>query len=329
MPLSFSIIITCYNKSAFIAQAIESAIEQTYPHKEVIVVDDGSKDHSLVVIERFGDRVTVVAKPNGGQTSAGNAGFAKSAGDVVLFLDGDDFLLPDTLERLGAIWSDGMAKAHFPLQVTDSAGQFIEGKMLPPYLPLARGDMRATMQQFGFYPTPPASGNAFARAVLADIMPLDAAFPILDTPLIGLAALYGEIGALDTAGGCWRRSDGNFSSGGLRQLVEKVRNDRYYTALVNGHERAKALGAPFPARWPQHMKDRFILGRFAMGLAANESLFALLRDYCACLLTWPEYRPVQRLKFLIWAVGIYLLPLAAIRRLPGILGPSVNVSGAD
>ena len=329
MPLSFSIIITCFNKSAFIAEAIESAIEQTYPHKEVIVVDDGSKDDSLVVIEQFGDRVAVVAKPNGGQTSAGNAGFARSAGDVILFLDGDDFLLPDTLERIGAIWSAETAKVHFPLQVTDSAGQFIAGKMLPPYLPLPRGDMRASMQQFGFYPTPPASGNAFARAVLADCMPLDAAFPILDTPLIGLAALYGEIGALDTPGGCWRRSDGNFSSGGLRQLVEKVRNDRYYTALVNGNDRAKALGAPFPARWPQHLKDRFILGRFAIGLAADESVSALLWDYCKCLLTWPEYSGVQRLKFLIWAVGIYLMPPAVIRRIPGILGPSVSVSGAD
>ena len=79
LPL-VSIIVNNYNYERFVAQAIESALQQTYSPVEVIVVDDGSVDHSREIIQGYGGRIQPVLKENGGQASALNAGFAASRG---------------------------------------------------------------------------------------------------------------------------------------------------------------------------------------------------------------------------------------------------------
>src|SRR3954451_20463787 len=94
-----SIVIDNYNYARFLPEAIESALAQTYPDTEVIVVDDGSTDDSREIIASYGSRVRPVLKTNGGQASAFNAGFAASRGDVVLFLDSDDTLFPEAVEN--------------------------------------------------------------------------------------------------------------------------------------------------------------------------------------------------------------------------------------
>ena len=67
-----SILIPCYNAERWIAAAIESALEQTWPRKEVIVVDDGSTDHSLSIIKRYGEEIRWETGPNGGGNVARN-----------------------------------------------------------------------------------------------------------------------------------------------------------------------------------------------------------------------------------------------------------------
>ena len=71
-----SIIIPCYNGEKFIGDAIESALGQSYPQKEIIVVDDGSSDGSLSVIRRYEGRIRWVTGPNRGGGAARNAGMA-------------------------------------------------------------------------------------------------------------------------------------------------------------------------------------------------------------------------------------------------------------
>src|SRR5215211_5807628 len=84
-----SIIITSYNYARFLPAAIESALAQCYPQIEVLVVDDGSTDSSREIIAQYQsrNRVVPVLKEHGGEASAMNAGFARSQGAIVIFLD--------------------------------------------------------------------------------------------------------------------------------------------------------------------------------------------------------------------------------------------------
>jgi glycosyltransferase involved in cell wall biosynthesis len=95
-----SILINNYNYARFLADAIESALGQTYETIEVLVVDDGSTDNSRDVIAKFGNRIQSILKTNGGQASSFNAGFEASNGEFLCFLDADDVFRPDKAREL-------------------------------------------------------------------------------------------------------------------------------------------------------------------------------------------------------------------------------------
>jgi glycosyltransferase involved in cell wall biosynthesis len=92
-----TVVIPCYNQARFLGEAIESALSQTYKNFEVVVVDDGSDDHTSEVAARYG-RVRLVRQENNGLAAARNRGLAEGEGEYVVFLDADDRLLPDALE---------------------------------------------------------------------------------------------------------------------------------------------------------------------------------------------------------------------------------------
>jgi glycosyltransferase involved in cell wall biosynthesis len=110
-----SILIDTYNHEKFIEQAIVSALEQDFPaaEREIIVVDDGSGDGTPEIVRKFEPHVRLIRKPNGGQASAFNVGIPECKGEIVSFLDGDDWWAPnkvrlavDELEKnpeLGAV----------------------------------------------------------------------------------------------------------------------------------------------------------------------------------------------------------------------------------
>ena len=100
-----SILIPAYNAEKWIESTVGSAIMQTWPRKEVIVVDDGSKDRTAEVARRFASKeVRVVSLPNGGAAAARNQALRLSQGDYIQWLDADDLLVPDKIERqLGAL----------------------------------------------------------------------------------------------------------------------------------------------------------------------------------------------------------------------------------
>jgi hypothetical protein len=95
-----SILIPAFNAERWIAETIRSALSQTWPRIEVIVVDDGSGDATLAVARRFeAERVKVVGKANQGAAAARNLAFQLSRGDYIQWLDADDLLAPDKIER--------------------------------------------------------------------------------------------------------------------------------------------------------------------------------------------------------------------------------------
>ncbi|MFM6322149.1 MAG: glycosyltransferase family 2 protein [Microcystis panniformis] len=101
-----SILINNYNYAGFLPAAISSSLEQTYPHLEIIVVDDGSQDRSRQVIEEYGQQIIPIFKVNGGQASAFNQGFAASSGEIICFLDADDLFSLNKVEKVVEIFQD-------------------------------------------------------------------------------------------------------------------------------------------------------------------------------------------------------------------------------
>ena len=94
-----SILIPAYNAADWIAETIQSAIGQTWPRKEIIVVDDGSKDRTAEVARRFASKqILVVSKENQGAAAARNHALHLSQGDYIQWLDADDLLAPDKVE---------------------------------------------------------------------------------------------------------------------------------------------------------------------------------------------------------------------------------------
>src|SRR5207245_5342110 len=91
-----SVIIPCYNQAHFLGEAIESVLAQSYPHFEIIVVDDGSTDNTEEVAGSYPE-VRCLRQANQGQAAARNVGLGQSCGEYAVFLDADDRLMPEAL----------------------------------------------------------------------------------------------------------------------------------------------------------------------------------------------------------------------------------------
>jgi len=98
MKPSVSVVITTYNQAPYIAETVLSALNQTYPHLEVIVVDDGSTDETGARLAPFRDRVALVRQENQGVAASRNTGVRAAKGELIAFLDGDDLWEPDKLD---------------------------------------------------------------------------------------------------------------------------------------------------------------------------------------------------------------------------------------
>ena len=206
-----SIVINNYNYGRFLSEAIDSALNQTYTHAEVIVVDDGSTDNSRDVIAKYSSRVVAVLKENGGQASAFNAGVQASRGEIIVFLDSDDKLLPTAVARAVESFDDPrVVKAHWPLWRVDGSGR-MTGEIVPHH-PLPEGDLRDAVVRYGpehwgrAESSPLPSGHAWSRGFLERI------FPIPETEyksgadyyLIVLAPIFGLLRSIPEPQGYYR-----------------------------------------------------------------------------------------------------------------------------
>lgn len=173
-----SIIINNYNYAAYLGAAIESALSQSYSNTEVIVVDDGSTDQSRTIIQHYGDRIIPILKPNGGQASAFNAGFAASRGEFICFLDSDDLLVSDrvSIELQALLDHPDAGWSYHQLSFVDRSGLPLASS--PPSLPEAiyPFDLRQEMQQGTLnqipLPLPGTDGYLYRRSHLQKILPM-------------------------------------------------------------------------------------------------------------------------------------------------------------
>jgi glycosyltransferase involved in cell wall biosynthesis len=97
-----TVLIDTYNHERFIEEAIVSVLKQDFPldQVEILVVDDGSTDRTPEIVRKFEPRVRLLRKTNGGQASAFNAGIPEARGEIIAFLDGDDWWAPQKLSRV-------------------------------------------------------------------------------------------------------------------------------------------------------------------------------------------------------------------------------------
>jgi hypothetical protein len=207
-----SVVIANYNHRRFVGLAIDSALKLDWPDVEVVVVDDGSTDGSLEVIDAYAADVRILVTANGGQRVAVNRGFAASTGDVVIFLDADDLLTADLPRRIDAVWGPSVSKVQFQMQQIDEHGTAF-GPLFPPYdPPPTSADIRRWMQRTSAYPTPPGSGNAYARWFLERLMPVGPeAGDAADSALLAAAPFLGDVVCAPGATVLYRRHDANDS----------------------------------------------------------------------------------------------------------------------
>lgn len=232
-----SIVVCNHNYGAYLAEALDSALRQDYAPLEIIVVDDGSTDHSRQLLEDYADRVTVILGDYGGQLPATNAGYAASSGDLVVFLDSDDVLVPDAIVTLAAGMTDPqVVKASGYLRVMDSQGA-LRGEHIP-HRQSPSGEYRAELiaRGPGLYRAAFNSGNIWRRDFLDRVMPL--ATDMLLGPdgfLNLLAPLFGKVVAIDAVV-CHYRVHGNnkgpkarlFNATSLLHICALEDEARYY-----------------------------------------------------------------------------------------------------
>lgn len=324
---SVDIVIDNHDYGRYLRAAIESALGQTYESVSVIAVDDGSTDCSGEVIASFGSRIVPVMKANGGQASAFNAGLAVSHGDVVIFLDSDDVLVPRAAERIAAAFREQpqLAKVHFRLAVIDEAGH-ATGEIKPsPHIALPKGDLVAATLRFPFDLARPAtSGNAYSSRVLRAMAPIrDCGDGIgADWYLVHLAALFGPVAAIDEPLALYRLHGANlYASTALSLDLGQIR------ATIGYVERTRAYLAEFAARlgleWRSgdasmsEVADRAISLKLdpARHPVAGDTLPRLVRLGTRAARRRFDIAAPMKLVFVVWLACLTIAPRPVARKL--------------
>lgn len=187
-----SIVINNYNYERFLQEAIDSALNQTYPNIEVIVVDDGSTDNSREIIASYKEQIIPVLKENGGQASAFKAGFTASKGDIVCFLDADDIFLPNKVSKIVDVfgYSEDIGWCFHRVMRFDTKNGESLG-LIPNETTSRECDFRAALKSGNFsFKTPPTSGLCFKRSLLQLIFPfMEVIAPVCADQQLRIAAL--------------------------------------------------------------------------------------------------------------------------------------------
>ncbi|RKX30893.1 MAG: hypothetical protein DRP22_04525 [Verrucomicrobia bacterium] len=129
-----SVVIPCFQAAEYVGEAIESALAQTHPSVEVIVVDDGSSDGTVEVVQQFGKRVKLLQEPHRGAAAARNRGWRTARGEYVQFLDADDLLHPEKIARqLQAAGGSRREIVFCDCEIVSLSGEAVRIPALGPY----------------------------------------------------------------------------------------------------------------------------------------------------------------------------------------------------
>lgn len=316
--ISVTITINNFNYGHYLSKSIDSCLNQTVSAKEIIVVDDGSQDNSKEIIGSYGCKIKAHFQPNGGQGSAYNSGWRLATGDIVIFLDSDDELLPNAVEEISKAWTQDLSKVQWPLKLVNNNSAFIGGN-IPSSMHDA--DLMEVTKKFGIYASPPGSGNAYSKRFLDEVMPLsEADWRIAaDAYLIGLSPYYGAVKSLKRDLGLYRLQDvsahgSEFSFNHSPALPSSsVARTIASRALIWNALRNRGFVAGDGPRFhftPAEAKTRAVSLRFfpADHPIPRESRFSLLRNALSATFEWPGYTLATRIAFCGWFIIVLMFP---------------------
>ena len=313
-----SIIINNYNYDRFLAEAIDSALNQTYPHTEVIVVDDGSTDNSRQIIAQYGDRIIPILQPNGKQAAAFNSGFARSTGKIIIFLDSDDYLFPQAVAEIVAVWQPNLAKVHYRLSVVDGAGESLGYSAPQGSSPLSHGKVWQTLLEQGGYVSTPTSGNALARQALTELFPIPDEYKLTaDDYLSFQVPFYGEVKAIEEPLGVYRVHDSNqwaLATVTGDRFKRFVHHDLQNFALLT--KKAQELRYKIPADLEQRSIGRLWSRIISLRLNAqthpvgSDRSYRLIYQGIRSLWKYSDFNLPKRLFYSLWFIWVGLMPLS-------------------
>jgi GT2 family glycosyltransferase len=324
-----TVLINNHNYAEYVGAAIESALAQSYRPLEIIVVDDGSTDDSRNVLSGYGDAIVPIFKDNGGQASAFNAGFERSQGDLVRFLDADDILLPTTVETVveAFLQHPRVGLIQCRLEVADAAGKPL-GVFIPPaYVQMPTGDLRlrpADLNNGSWWSA--TSCISVSSTVLRRVLPLPEELYAISADL-GLAlasALSGPVLSLDVVGAYYR------SHGRNHYNRKKIDQKRIREDVRQGLERqrylcrfAESIGVKGYPKDPSSVLDVvFSIHRLlAVKLGAaddrleGDTLRGVTWQGMRATVRRPDVGPFLKVLLLCWFVLVAALPRPVARRL--------------
>ena len=310
-PPSLGVIIVNYNYGRFVADAIESVLNQNEAFDEIVVVDDGSTDRSLQVIEAYQPRVRVISKENGGQLSACLAGLAAIKTDYIYILDADDYVSPGFVGIAKAHLAERPAKVQFQLIGVDGQKNPL-GSTFPTY-PKGYGAMQMVQDNrvIGFYLCPPTSGNIYRRDVITEMKfhLINLREPVDGSPTLAIPYL-GAVKSVNKPVGYYRLHGQNHSRWDNPDVsLLQFEIDWFHRRWVDVCNLLDLDRPPFDGDEPLYVLERRLMQSALTPGArvAGRALLYLRRLQAAHLLRR------QKMILMAWAVAI-ALPFAKWRR---------------
>jgi glycosyltransferase involved in cell wall biosynthesis len=309
--MKVSIIMASYNHARYLPEAINSALEQTYPDLEIVIVDDCSKDNSHQVInefqEKFPDKIKAIFHQtnSGGHGGSVKTGFENSSGEIIAFLDSDDVWHPDKLDRVVNAFSDqNILGVMHPLETIDGDGNILKSRSPKELLP--SGNLARVIIDTGcawYYP--PTSGLAFRRSALEKILPIVLAMDpptwfvaFMDGCLLPCTAFLGQVHAINTILGGYRDHGMNSHAIASKASPTKENIIRKLAALEKSNRSLndflECIGYPERVSLSRHLDYRRTR-YFAQSKWDAQEVQAISRLIVNCTL----YSPLERVKFLV------------------------------
>ena len=237
MPKPFvTALIDTFNHERFIEKAIDSVLQQDFPaaEMEILVIDDGSSDRTPELIRKFAPRVKSLRKANGGQASAFNAAIPEAHGELVAFLDGDDWWTPDKLTKVAEVFANDAAVGLVGHAVTQVFPNGAEHTELPKEVSRFRITSAEAAKTFRMRKTfLGTSRMTYRREILRQIGPVPETLKFeADEYLFTLAGFFANVVVLREAYTFYRQHEGNLFQVSNRSEESIRRKQQVLAALA-------------------------------------------------------------------------------------------------